>query len=567
VFKKLSVRLACIIILTMVVLLVLFTAYLTGDRAAEAHRLLMEKGVTCAKTGAAIMGRTFESINDNGFFTLQEIFDFTLEPIALPEWIEAGYASASPKDRDAARKYHYASALDSYLDIAVLEIQDQFLEDPQVIYAALLDKRGYLPTHNSKYSESLTGDFTEDLKRNRTKRVYTDRAAVRACTNTADSCVVQEYKRDTGETMLDFGAPVFVKGRHWGVFRIGFSMRETEASLAALRRKILLMMGTLTLVLAAAVGQLTALMMKPLRRLSQGVAQVARGDLSFRQPVTSRDEIGDLARAFNKMVSDLNTYIQNLTETTAAKEKIESELRIAHDIQMGILPKIFPPFPQIREIDLHAVIHPAKEVGGDFYDFFMLDDDWLCLVIGDVSGKGVPASLLMAVTITLLRAKSGKTLAPDEVLRRVNADLCADNENHMFVTLFLGVLNVRTGELAYCNCGHNLPYRLSADGRVVQLEKSRTLALGFMPDFPYETRRLSLGPGEGVVLYTDGVTEAMDASFNEFNEERLERSLARIAGGDAEAIDRWVVKDVRAFVGDAPQSDDIAMLTLRYRDA
>jgi len=243
---------------------------------------------------------------------------------------------------------------------------------------------------------------------------------------------------------------------------------------------------------------------QPLRRLTEHAKKLASYDFSKVgdieadiEPLTikSRDEIGELAESFIYMEEELRKSIKNLTETTAAKERIESELKIARDIQMGMLPKIFPPFPDRSEFDIYATIEPAKEVGGDFYDFFFIDDDHLYFVIGDVSGKGVPASLFMAVTKTLIKAKTGRDMPPDEILTRVNKELCADNDSNMFVTIFCGVLNTRTGEVFYSNGGHNLPYLIYSHGGVEPLENTGGMALGIMEDVKYRTRKITLRTG------------------------------------------------------------------------
>jgi serine phosphatase RsbU (regulator of sigma subunit) len=563
-FKKLSFRLSLAIIFVTMVVLVFFTIYLVHDRSEQMQKIIRDKGITCAKTGATMMGKMFDTIIDNGFFTLSEVFDSTLVPIEFPEKIVNGYVNISLDQLSAVQKYHYATGLDSYLDNAILEIQDQFLEDPQVIYAAMLDAQGYLPTHNSIYSQKLTSGFAHDLKFNRTKRIYRDETAVKASRNQDKSYLMEIYHRDTGEVMWDFSSPVFVKGIHWGVFRIGFSMEDTQKALHALRWKIIFMMGTLSIILVLIVGQITNMMMAPLHHLRDGVRRVAKGDLTYQQVITSNDEVGDLARAFNKMVSDLRTYIQNLTETTAAKEKIESELKIAHDIQMGILPKIFPPYPERKELDIHAAITPAREVGGDFYDFFFIDDDHFCFTIGDVSGKGVPASLLMAVVTTLLRAKTVKGMTPDQILSRVNIDLCIESKNHMFVTVFLGILNTQNGKLAYSNGGHNIPYILRRDGSVELLENTTTLALGVNDDFHFQTKSIVLHKTDGIFLYTDGVTEAMDKNKELFSEERLENLLKIACKLPSVEIDRRTEKEIKRFTSGEPQSDDITMITLKY---
>jgi len=202
-----------------------------------------------------------------------------------------------------------------------------------------------------------------------------------------------------------------------------------------------------------------------LRRLTGVAGQIGKGDFDVPLPgITSGDEIGKLTDSFAAMQVALKQYMENLKETTVAKEKIESELRMAREIQLDIIPRTFPPFPERKEFDLYAIIEPAKEVGGDFYDFFFIDENNLCIVIGDVSGKGVPAALFMAVTRTLIKSKTSKNLNPEQVLARVNEDLSIDNTTSMFVTIFLAIFNTQTGELRYSNGGHNVPYLLRGDG-------------------------------------------------------------------------------------------------------
>ncbi len=263
------------------------------------------------------------------------------------------------------------------------------------------------------------------------------------------------------------------------------------------------------------------------------------------------------------MIRRLNESIEHLKETTAAKERIESELQIAHEIQMSMVPKIFPPFPDRSEFDIFAALVPAKEVGGDLYDFFFIDDDHLCFAVGDVSGKGVPASLFMAVTKTLFRATAGNGATPGEILARLNTDICHDNESCMFVTFFCGILNVRTGEVNYSNGGHNLPYYLHRDG-VSSLENFGGISLGLMEPSPYASGRMVLRPGEALLLYTDGVTEAMDLSRTLYSDQRLEQFLGTNRGSAPRQIIGDLISDVRHFAGEAPQSDDITVLALHY---
>ncbi|MRR54732.1 MAG: HAMP domain-containing protein [Deltaproteobacteria bacterium] len=319
------------------------------------------------------------------------------------------------------------------------------------------------------------------------------------------------------------------------------------------------------LLLALAVVFIARSITTPLQALAGATAAIARGDFEVELPaVRSNDEVGTLTTAFQVMKSSLKEYISRLTETTAAKERIESELNIAHDIQMGLLPKTFPPFPGRHEFDLFALMEPAKEVGGDFYDFFLVDDRHLCFVIADVSGKGVPAALFMAMSMTLIKATARQGFPPDEILARVNNELSRDNDTCMFVTTFCGVLDTETGELVYANGGHNLPLQVKSGNRVSWLPKSGGLMVGAMEGISYRRERLLLEPGDRLFLYTDGVTEAMNVEEEIFSDQRLERCLSAVQGsGIRESVD-GIMAYIRSFSGAAPQSDDITLMMIQY---
>ena len=253
-----------------------------------------------------------------------------------------------------------------------------------------------------------------------------------------------------------------------------------------------------------------------------------------------------------------------LLEAFVEKQRIQESLKLAADIQMGMLPKDFPAFPDRDDFDLFASIIPAKEVGGDFYDFFLIDDDHLCFVIGDVSGKGVPAALFMAVTKTHVAASTIPGKAPSDILIRANDELCKENDQGMFCTIFYGILNTKTGEVRYSNGGHNPPYLVRADGSNEQLEGTEGIALGVMDGMDFGVKTLTLGKGDAIYLYTDGVNEAMDDGGNEYSYERLEEFLKRSKGQSTSDIVNGSLDDVRNFVKNAEQSDDITVLTVRY---
>jgi phosphoserine phosphatase RsbU/P len=253
-----------------------------------------------------------------------------------------------------------------------------------------------------------------------------------------------------------------------------------------------------------------------------------------------------------------------LIESYVEKQRMEETLKLAHEIQMSMLPKRFPPFPHRTEFDLYAVIEPAREVGGDFYDFLLLDEDHLGFAIGDVSGKGIPAALFMSVTKTLLRVTASKQSRPEAVLAELNNELCRDNDTSMFVTIFYGILHLRTGALEYSSGGHNPPYVLAHNGLVEPLVKTEGMALGVLRDTTYQAKTIQLRAGDGLFLYTDGVTEAMDKADNLFSDRRLHECLTRASGLSPVALIRSVLEEVKWFSSGADQSDDITALAIHY---
>jgi sigma-B regulation protein RsbU (phosphoserine phosphatase) len=304
---------------------------------------------------------------------------------------------------------------------------------------------------------------------------------------------------------------------------------------------------------------------KPLRMLAKATRVISTGNLDAEFPqIKSKDEVGNLSESFVTMQDSLKRYIKDLTETTAAKERIESELKIAREIQMSIIPKIFPPFPDRPEFDIYAFIEPAKEVGGDLYDFFFIDDDHICFMIGDVSGKGVPASLFMAVTKTLFKANTDEGIKPDEILTRLNNELARDNESCMFVTIFCGILNTKTGEVLYSSAGHNPPLVLCREKGAEYLGTSGGVAVGALEGLSFKTEKLVLHPGDCLFMYTDGVTEAANLKDELFSEKRLRNDLSPLADRPIKAIVSSLMEKIEDFSQGAPQADDITMMIIKY---
>ncbi len=304
---------------------------------------------------------------------------------------------------------------------------------------------------------------------------------------------------------------------------------------------------------------------RPISELARAAQNLAEGNLDQRIEVDAPvEEVRHLAEAFNKMTRDLQMRMQELRYTTTIKERIEGELNAARSIQMSLVPKRFPAFPERPEIELHALVKPAREVGGDFYDYHLIEDDWLCFFIGDVSGKGVPAALFMAVTKTLLKASSSKPDAVGEMLAKVNNELCAQTDSGMFVSLIYAMLDLRTGALELGNAGHPSPFILGADGGVTPMDTRRNVALGAIDQLDYHITHAQLAPGDALFLFTDGVTEALNRSDQFYTAARLQIVCKDLAILPVEKITRGVVQDVQAFSAEREQSDDISVMALRW---
>ena len=273
-------------------------------------------------------------------------------------------------------------------------------------------------------------------------------------------------------------------------------------------------------------------------------------------------EVGELARSYISMVQDLGGYVSNLRTVMAEKERINAELDLASSIQAHMLPSIFPPFPEHKEFDLYAVMDPAKEVGGDFYDFYMIGEDKLAVIVADVSGKGVPAALFMVITKTLLKNYTQMGMEPSAVFETVNRLLCDGNDAGLFVTAWMGVLELSSGTMTYVNAGHNPPLLKRAGGGFEYLRERTGFVLAGMEDTRYRQSTLCLRPGDRLLLYTDGVTEATDPEQGLYGEERLRAFMNDHEDGDTVSVLRELRADIDAYAGSAPQFDDITMLLL-----
>lgn len=276
-------------------------------------------------------------------------------------------------------------------------------------------------------------------------------------------------------------------------------------------------------------------------------------------------DLDDLSVTIEKAIEQID-YIKQSQKEHSQLESIKTDLAVAGEIQQAILPRIFPPFPEFdAQLDLAATMIPAKDVGGDFYDFFRIDDERIGLVMADVSGKGVPASIFMAVSRTLIRALGMRGDEPSKNIEQVNTLLCKESVDCMFVTVFYAIYNVNTGQLDYCNAGHNAPYIIHADGSITQLATDGNCMVGAIEGLTFKPAQLQLSQGDTIVMYTDGVNEATNSAFEEYGDTRFETTLKSLAGRSCEDITKGILDSVKAFTGDAPQSDDITLLSLKRK--
>jgi sigma-B regulation protein RsbU (phosphoserine phosphatase) len=355
-----------------------------------------------------------------------------------------------------------------------------------------------------------------------------------------------------------------VGGAGWSYAAI-YPEDEILEDVHRLARTQALILGAGLACLVGLVAVLASHLTRPLTGLSSSAGVIATGNLDGPlPPIQSSDEVGALTSSFHQMRDSLKVYVRDLEATTRAKERLESELQLARRIQIDMLPAASAGGKAGDGFELQAILEPARQIGGDLYEHFHRDGK-LTFVVGDVSGKGVGAALFMARAKTLFRAIAAREPDPGEILRAVNRDLCEENEQGMFVTLFAGILDLATGELRYASAGHDPPVLLDGGGAAPRfLTVDGGPVLGLLEASEYRAQRMTLAPGEALVLYTDGVSEALDPNGEFFTTDRLLELLAKTSPGPAAGIARAVYEAVKAFAGSAPQSDDITVMAVRY---
>ena len=305
---------------------------------------------------------------------------------------------------------------------------------------------------------------------------------------------------------------------------------------------------------------------KPIQNVSDEATRFAKENTKGKPlgSISRIEEIKNLARSIDTMETDMVNYIGHVTSLTAEKERIGAELELATRIQYAMLPHVFPPFPDRKEFDLYASMDPAKEVGGDFYDFFLTDGDHLCMVMADVSGKGVPAALFMMASKIILQSCAMLGQSPAEILTKTNQAICSNNQEQMFITVWVGILEISTGKLTAANAGHEYPMLKRPDGRFELVRDKHGFVIGGMDGMKYKEYTLEMEPGAKLFLYTDGVPEATDENGTLFGADRMLDALNREPDADPKGILKNVRAAVDEFVKDAEQFDDLTMLCMEY---
>ena len=414
---------------------------------------------------------------------------------------------------------------------------------------------------NAKYNNSRTRAYSFITSKDGTyiahpdqKRIMKDKFT--GFVDTPEKVGVLDTKLDGREVF------VFFEDLHHTGWAIGFAVPKRLIWMpVVLFAAIMLIAMVLGLLAVAVISRITIYRStSPLQTLAKSADEVAKGNFNAPLPqLSNHDEISLLRDSFGNMQQSLTRYIDELKSTTAEKAAFENEMTNARDIQMAMVPNQFPPFPERHDIDIYGRMEPAKSVGGDLYDF-LIRDEHLFFCIGDVSGKGVPAALLMAVTRSLFHSIALTEQHPKRIMMRLNGAICDHNEANMFVTMFIGILNLRTGHLNYCNAGHELPF-LSGQ----TMEVKRNLPLGILLDWNYEWQETTLKSSDTLFLYTDGLNDAENAAGERFGRKRVTELVNRHTNDTAQQLAELVTSEISRFVGNTDQSDDLTMLIIKWR--
>lgn len=534
-------------------------------------------GSIAKSTATVVDNRQVEAVADEVLKTYQRIYE---ETGSVPD-----YDAFSQEELEAYySEFSYITEMPEYQEL--LELLSQLREDNGVVslylgYHELNTMKDLYLVDASAEESCIPGDYDD---------VEADQVEQLRAGNFDMPAYITNYP-DYGWLCSASATIENEDGEVIGVALVDISMNEIMGDAQEFLRTLILLIAVVALLMAGLILLLVnrtivlpinqmaraALQYVSDRRTSEGrsastgVRRISTGEDGEERSAISKlnirtgDEIQALSEAIKTMELEINEYIQDLTTVTAEKERIGAELNVATQIQADMLPRIFPAFPEREEFDVYATMNPAKEVGGDFYDFFLVDDDHLAVVIADVSGKGVPAALFMVIAKTLIKNHAQNQEAPGTVFTQTNEQLCEGNDAGLFVTGWMGVLEISTGKFVYVNAGHNPPLLKRAGGTFEWLKSRPGFVLAGMEGVRYRENTLQLEPGDRLYLYTDGVTEATNSHEELFGDERLQNALNEYMDLPVEQFLPKIKECIDAFVGDADQFDDITMLALDYQ--
>ena len=525
----------------------------------------------------------FKSIS--GIVILLLVFTVIVSVIGYLEFTDAlmeQYAEGTFYTADTAALNVNADHLQSYLEGGDQEeyekIRNEFerlceAQEATFIYVICPDQTDYnhitfvISAMNNRYSYEL---FERGYVRETTNDEYRNIYRL-LCEKESDYAYVV---RDRGyiETGAHITALISLVGSDQEVKGILCVQRQmdilTDLRQAYLKKVAIAMILIALLVIMGQTVYIHRVLLDPLQRIIREAARFSTENVKSQKKLTdhirNRDEIGELARSIDDMEDQITGYISDIARIAAKEEKTRTELSLAARIQASMLPDVFPPFPERKEFELFASMDPAKEVGGDFYDFFLIDSDHLYLAIADVSGKGIPGALFMTISMLALSQIIREGKSPAEVLEAANNAICVNNREEMFVTVWLGILEISTGKLTAANAGHEYPALRKPDGRFELFKDPHGFVVGGMEDMKYKEYELQLLPGSQLFLYTDGVPEATDSSERQFGTQRMLTALNGHCGEHPEEIIGGVYAAVDSFVGQAEQFDDMTMLCIQY---
>jgi len=423
-------------------------------------------------------------------------------------------------------------------------------------YSIMLGRNGTYFVHPDTSKLLYESIFTETLENDNPDRLALGQAMVRGEEGVRQAVV-------DGEHCYMFYKPLGTTG--WSV-AIVCPEKDILSGFHRLQNAVITIFILGILIMLLVMGRIIRRQLKPLETLAAQTEVIANGDFSQVIPYDGRtDEIGRLEQSFTHMQHSLVSYIDQVKRSVAAKASLENELKVASDIQMSMVPRIFPPFPDRDDIDLYASMTPAKEVGGDLYDFFV-QDNRLYFCVGDVSGKGVPASLLMAVTRNLFRVIAQQGYTPSEIATKINHALSEDNEQGMFVTMFIGMADLETGRMDFCNCGHNPPV-ICIPGEPARFLSMQyvNIALGMMDGMEFQGETLPDIRGQRLLIYTDGLNEAENPSFELFGNDRLIETMNHVGGKPSRVVIEEMLEVVEKHRAGAVPSDDLTLLCLMLK--